>query len=125
MVSYPMLIGADGSSRVGAADPRWLANRSFLGQDNTGRIIIGTTRDAYFSLRALADYLPTAGLDLRLALNLDGGPIACQGIRLGGFRRDFCGQYETTVNDGRLELLKPLIGSRRFTLPMVLVVTPR
>ena len=72
MVSYPMLLGADGHGRTDGADERWLANRSFLGQDGAGRIIVGTTRDAYFSLPSLAAFLPRAGLDLRLALNLDG-----------------------------------------------------
>jgi hypothetical protein len=33
----------------------WLANRSFLGVDNQGRVIFGTTQSSFFSLDALAD----------------------------------------------------------------------
>jgi hypothetical protein len=88
MVSYPLLLASDGANRVDA-DRRWLANRSFVGQDRLGRIILGTTADAFFSLEALAQFLRAAPLDLTLALNLDGGPVACQAISLAGFRRDF------------------------------------
>ncbi|QKG18594.1 hypothetical protein ACTIVE_0228 [Actinomadura verrucosospora] len=125
MVSYPMLLGADGHGRAAGTDERWLANRSFLGQDGAGRIIVGTTRDAYFSLPSLAAFLPRAGLDLRLALNLDGGPVACQKVSAGAYRRDFCGRYELAVHSGRLQLLWPLVDFRRSGLPMALVVVPR
>jgi hypothetical protein len=125
MVSYPMLLGADGHGRTDGTDERWLANRSFLGQDGAGRIIVGTTRDAYFSLPSLAAFLPRAGLDLRLALNLDGGPVACQKVSAGGYLRDFCGRDELAVHGGRLELLRPLVDFRRSALPMALVAVPR
>jgi hypothetical protein len=125
MVSYPMLLGTDGHGRADGTDERWLANRSFLGQDGAGRIIVGTTRDAYFSLHSLAAFLPRAGLDLRLALNLDGGPVACQKVSAGGYLRDFCGRYELAVHGGRLQLLRPLVDFRRFALPMALVAVPR
>jgi hypothetical protein len=74
MVSYPMLIGADGKARVNA-DEHWLANRSFVGDDRDGRIVLGTTADAFFSLNRFAAFLRAAPLDLKLALNLDGGPV--------------------------------------------------
>src|SRR5262249_25654057 len=93
MVSYPLLVAADGSSRV-TADRRWLANRSFVGQDRSGMIIFGTTADAFFSLDRLAQFLRQAPLELTVALNLDGGPVACQGIALNGFSRNICGQWE-------------------------------
>ena len=125
MVSYPMLLGADGRGRAADADERWLANRSFLGQDGAGRIIVATTRDAYFSLRSLAAFLPRAGLDLRLALNLDGGPVACQKVSAGAYVRDFCGEYELAVHDGKLQSLFPLVDFRRSALPMALVAVRR
>jgi hypothetical protein len=125
MVSYPMLLGADGRSRADGSDPVQLANRSFLGQDSEGRVLVGTTTDGFFSLSRLAGFLAAAPLDLRLALNLDGGPVACQAVRLGTVRRDFCGRWETARHDGRVELLGSLVGSRRAGLPLVLVATPR
>jgi len=47
MVSFPLLVAADGANRINA-DWRWLANRSFVGQDRAGRIILGTTAYAFF-----------------------------------------------------------------------------
>lgn len=85
MVSYPLLV-VDGTTRV-TRPSRWLANRSFVGQDREGRVIIGTTTDAFFSLDRLAHFLLGAPLGLTLALNLDGGPVASQAISLNGFER--------------------------------------
>lgn len=125
MVSYPMLIDAGGRSRATHTDPEQLANRSFLGQDSQGRIVIGTTKDGFFSLARLADFLIAAPLDLKLAINLDGGPVACQAVRLPGVTRDFCGQWETARHDGKLEVLGSLVGSRRAGLPLVLAAFPQ
>ena len=124
MVSYPLLLAADGSTRV-SADGRWLANRSFVGEDNAGRIVLGTTRDAFFSLANLARFLRAAPLDLRVALNLDGGPVACQYVALESYRRSACGQWETSVRDGRLHLLSWGFGDGRWSLPIVLAALPR
>jgi hypothetical protein len=123
MVSYPILVNS-GPSRV-KADDRWLANRTFIGEDTDGRILIGTTREAFFSLRRLADFLRTAPLDLRLALNLDGGPVACQGISIRTFKRHFCGLWETKFQNDQLMLLGNLIGKQRRNLPIVLAVTSK
>ena len=104
MISYPLLLAEDGASRA-PGGTGWLANRSFLGQDRNGRIPIGTTEGAYFTLDRLAAFLKTAPLDLKLALNLDGGPVACQGISLGGFERRQCGKWEIQVKDGHAKLI--------------------
>jgi hypothetical protein len=90
-----------------------------------GRIVLGTTRDAFFSLERFAAFLKEAPLGLRLALNLDGGPVACQGVWIGDFHRDFCGRWETSVHDGQLKLLAPLIGTRRWGLPVILAASRR
>jgi hypothetical protein len=124
LVSYPLLIGADGKSRAGA-DSRWLANRSFVAQDNAGRILFGTTKEAFFSIGRLADFLHAAPLGLTLALNLDGGPVACQGIALEDYRRDFCGKWEFAIHDGKPELLAGALGNRRWGLPIVIAVLPK
>jgi hypothetical protein len=124
MVSYPMLIGEDGASRS-RSNRRWLANRSFVSEDVDGRIILGTTKDAFFTLDRLAEFLRGSSLKLRLALNLDGGPVACQGISLPGYRRDFCGDWELAVHDGELKLLTPMFGHSRWGLPIVLAVLPK
>ncbi|HEV8027401.1 MAG TPA: phosphodiester glycosidase family protein [Stellaceae bacterium] len=124
LVSYPLLLAADGSSRV-VAGAHWLANRSFVAADGAGRIILGTTADAFFSLDRLAGFLRESPLNLTLALNLDGGPVACQGIALNGYRRDFCGSWELAERDGALKLWQPLLGKGRAALPIVLAVLPK
>ena len=128
MVSYPLLIATDGAPRV-TADWRWLANRSFVGQDGDGRIVLGTTADAFFSLERLANFLRTAPLGLTLALNLDGGPVASQGIALNGFHRKTCGRSELAAHDDRLSLLYGprmlLQGPRCWEMPIVLAVVPK
>lgn len=123
-MSYPLLLARDGSSRV-QADRRWLANRSVVGEDPEGRIVIGTTEDAFFSLDRLADLLRTGSLRLSIALNLDGGPVACQAVAAAGYRRDFCGRWETKTEAGQLQLLRWPLWWRRFSLPIVLAAVPR
>jgi hypothetical protein len=124
MVSYPMLIGADGRPRVGA-ESRWLSNRTFLAQDGAGRILVGTTKEAFFSLARLGPFLKDAPLDLKLALNLDGGPIACQSVRLKGFTRKFYARWESQYRDGQALLLGTLFGSAHWAMPMVVTVERR
>ncbi|MFT3729170.1 MAG: phosphodiester glycosidase family protein [Terricaulis sp.] len=128
LVSYPLLIAPDGTSRT-ARDAGWLANRSFLGEDRDGKIIIGTTKSAFFTLPRLADFLKRAPLNLRMALNLDGGPVACQGVALGGYRRMSYGHWEVQVDaNGSAHLLPggvPLLNLRHETMPFVLAVYPR
>ena len=121
VVSYPLLLASDGSSRA-KGDDRWLANRSFVAKDRAGRIIVGTTTEAFFSLSRLAAFLRSAPLDLTQALNLDGGPRACQGISVGRYRRDFCGQWELAAHDGELRWT---FGARPWALPIVLAVLPK
>jgi Phosphodiester glycosidase len=123
LVSYPLLVAPEHYPVKSGA--RWLANRTFVGQDSSGLIILGTTSDAFFSLERLPRFLNEAPLDLVLALNLDGGPVACQGISIPGYSRDFCGQWELNHEDGKLRVLSSMIGQRRVGLPIVLAAFPR
>ncbi|NNH46144.1 hypothetical protein HLI03_31605 [Rhizobium laguerreae] len=123
MVSYPLLIGSDGQTHVTTAS-RWLANRTFVAEDGGHRIIVGTTKEAFFPLNALAEFLKTAPLDLKIALNLDGGPLACQSVRLSGFQRKFYAQWEAQVNGDEVKLLRWPFG-KSWAMPMVLSVERR
>jgi phosphodiester glycosidase len=119
MVSYPLLVTKDGTNRV-TANRDWLANRSFVGQDISGHIIIGTTADALFSLDRLAEFLQQAPLNLTIALNLDGGGVACQGIAVKDYRRTFCGKWELNTRDGGLKVFTWTYGDRPWALPIAL-----
>ncbi len=127
MVSYPLLIAADGSTRAGGHDD-WLANRSFVAIDGGGRLVLGTTHTGSFSLRRLAETLQRSPLDLRLALNLDGGPLASQIVRAGDWQRVVHGNAEITGTGDVLRLAYQADHARRrpaVELPIVLAAIPR
>ncbi|MBW8733634.1 MAG: phosphodiester glycosidase family protein [Asticcacaulis sp.] len=120
MVSYPMLVG---QTRVTVAS-NWLANRTFVAEDSNGRILVGSTKAGFFSLGRLAAFLKAAPLDVRMALNLDGGPIACRMERVGTFRREVHATVEVQPHDDTVGVLRwPL--DHDWGLPVVLVVEPR
>nr|WP_245355572.1 phosphodiester glycosidase family protein [Rhizobium leguminosarum] len=121
MVSYPLLIGDDGQTHVNVKS-RWLANRTFVAKDELGRIVIGTTKEAFFSLDRLAEFLKTSPLNLKVALNLDGGPIACRSVRLNGYRQKFYARWEAQVDDDSVNLLRWPISEANWAMPMVLTV---
>lgn len=124
MVSYPLLIGDDGQTHV-SVKSRWLANRTFVAKDGTGRIVIGTTKEAFFSLDRLAEFLKASPLDLKVALNLDGGPIACRSVRLNGYSQKFYARWEAQVEDDNVKLLRWPFPQANWAMPMVLTVEPR
>ena len=122
LVSYPLLLAPDGTKRTVAS--QWLANRSFIGVDDQGRIIIGTTQSAFFSLDRLADYLRIAIPDLKVALNLDGGPVASQAIAVGTVRRKIHGRWELQAENGNGRLL-PIAMFMTAPMPVVIAVFRR
>ncbi len=103
----------------------WLATRSFVAIDRQGRVVLGTTDTGFFSLRRLGMFLASAPLDLRIALNLDGGPLAAQSIDVPGFHREVQGSAEITDADDVMRLWWQAMFRRRWPLPIVLAVTPR
>jgi hypothetical protein len=117
LVSYPLLVAPDGSQRT--VPSQWLANRSFIGIDTQGCVLIGTTRSAFFSLDRLAAFLKATIPDLKAALNLDGGPVASQAIEVGNVRRIIHGSWELQAKDGNARLL-PI--SMFMTAPMPVVI---
>ena len=122
IVSYPLLIAPDGATGR-AAQSRWLANRSFVGVDDQGWVVIGTTASAFFSLDRLAAFLKASPLHLQAALNLDGGPVACQGVALGPVQLRQYGLWEIQADGRNAKMLPPAILSGA-PMPLVLAVFP-
>lgn len=122
LVSYPLLISPGGSTDR-TAKSRWLANRSFIGVDDNGLVIIGTTASAFFSLDRLASFLKASPLNLRAALNLDGGPVACLGVALGPVQLRQYGLWEIQVDGAGAKTLPPAILAAA-PMPLVLAVFP-
>lgn len=124
LVSYPLLLDADGGNR--AEESRWLASRSFIAEVQGGRIVLGSAPEGFFSLYRLGEFLRRAPLDLQFVLNLDGGPVACHGVNAGGVTKLVYGHVELQ-SDGVGMPLRVLPGSQVFRSPMpiVLAVFPR
>ena len=122
LVSYPLLVAPDGAKRT--VPSQWLANRSFIAVDNEGRIVIGTTQSAFFSLDRLASFLKAMIPDLKAALNLDGGPVASQAISVGNIARTLHGQWELRAQNGKGRLL-PISVFMTAPMPIVIAVFRR
>jgi Phosphodiester glycosidase len=122
LVSYPLLLAPGGTKRTVAS--QWLANRSFIGVDHQGRVLIGTTQSAFFSLDRLASFLKAAMPDLKAALNLDGGPVASQAIAVGDVRRKLHGRWELQAENGAGRLL-PVSIFTTAPMPVVIAVFKR
>jgi hypothetical protein len=123
MVSYPTLLDREGHVRVAESD--WLASRSFVALDGAGRVLFGTTKTGYFSLQRLGEWLKHAPLDVRVALNLDGGPIASQAVAAPGYSRVVVGSAE--INHGA-DVLRAFWQARRtdhWKLPIVVAAIPK
>ncbi len=123
MVSYPMLIGSGGEIRA-VENKEWLASRNFVGLDKAGRVILGTTETGFFTLRRLGEFLKASPLELRIALNFDGGPLVSQVVRAGGFERSFHGTSEMTDGNDVLRAFWHAHFESHWTLPVVLVAVP-
>ena len=83
---------------------------------------------AEMRLRRLGDILQRAPLDLRVALNLDGGPVASQVVAVPGYERVVLGDAELTGGHDLLRLAyqqaRRAVGPEPG-LPIVLVAMPR
>ncbi|TPI48557.1 hypothetical protein FJ417_30735 [Mesorhizobium sp. B3-1-7] len=86
------------------AKSNWLANRTFIAEDGQGRIIVGSTKEAFFSVDRLATFRLKAGLDIKTALNLDGDPIADLSVRSGSYRLKHYAWWEAQVSEGKVSL---------------------
>ncbi len=73
--SFPLLVKPGGVMGFPAhLEDHMLARRTVLARDRSGRFIVMVSTSDYFTLHRLSAYLVYSGLDLDIALNLDGGP---------------------------------------------------
>lgn len=72
--AFPILVEPGGRLGFGAERENYArARRTVIAQDRKGRILFIVTPQGYFTLHELSAYLTDSGLDLDIALNLDGG----------------------------------------------------
>lgn len=120
MVSYPLLIGPNGENRA-IKSKTWLASRNFVAIDVDGRVVLGSTETGFFTLHRLGKFLKNGPLELRLALNLDGGPLVSQIVQAGEFTRHFHGKAEISKGSDLLRVFWHTQFEGNWTLPIVLI----
>jgi hypothetical protein len=123
MVSYPLLIGPNGENRA-VESTTWLASRNFIAIDLAGHVVLGSTETGFFTLHRLGEFLQHGPLQLRVALNLDGGPLVSQIVHAGAFTRRFHGIAEISNGSDVLRAVWHTHIKTNWTLPIVLVAQP-
>ncbi|HSC75995.1 MAG TPA: phosphodiester glycosidase family protein [Pseudomonadales bacterium] len=119
IVSYPLIVDPNGVNRATESND-WLASRNFVAIDHTGKVILGSTETGFFSIKRLGDFLKASPLDIRVALNLDGGPLVSQVIQSGSYSRNFHGIAEiSNAADVVRASLHHYLGMK-WQLPLVL-----
>ena len=115
--SFPVLLDPKGQVRVNPSS--FQANRTVIGQDHQGNILILTTEKPFFTLYDLGNYLKKMPLGLTFALNLDGGYRTQLSIVLKNFRYTQSGQGETQ------EAARFFFSEGAVKLPSVIGIFPR
>ncbi|MFK7803733.1 MAG: phosphodiester glycosidase family protein [Anaerolineae bacterium] len=73
--AFPILVHSGGTAAFPASsDNGDQAQRTVIGKDKSGRVLILVTRRSWFTLSEMSSWLAQSDLDLQIAVNLDGGP---------------------------------------------------
>ncbi|MEM7819389.1 MAG: phosphodiester glycosidase family protein [Candidatus Aenigmatarchaeota archaeon] len=115
--SFPMLLDKNGN--IGVKNSRWYANRTVLCTDRDGNIIVLTTEGGYFSLYDMGLFLRESELNIKNALNMDGGYEAEMMVKTDKLIYLTYGQWET---QGKIDISIPWIHIR---IPAVIGIFPR
>jgi len=92
--SFPVLLDPRGQVRVNPSN--FQDSRTVIAQDQTGMIYFMVTEKAFFTLFDLGNYLKALPLNLRFALNLDGGSKTQLLVRTGNYNFRLSGKSETS-----------------------------
>jgi hypothetical protein len=94
--SFPILIKPDGQIGFSQENEDYLqARRTVVGQDRGGRIVFLVASVGVFTLHQLSVYLHDSDLDLKIAMNLDGGPSS--GMLIADPREIIPAQYPLPI----------------------------
>jgi len=115
--SFPMLLDKHG--RIGIKNSNWYANRTVLCNDYKDNILVLTTEGGYFSLYDMGLFLRESGLNIKNALNMDGGYEADMMVKTDKLTYLTYGQWET---QGVWDISIPGV---HILLPAVIGIFPR
>lgn len=116
VVQSMMLI--DEGSRVRVRESDRSACRTAVAEDRQGRMLIIVTEGAV-RLAEFARWLARSGLEVRRAMNLDGGLEAQVAVRTRKFKWTFLGQHGTGTT-----MFQGGAGDLRYPIPAVIAVRP-
>lgn len=117
--SWPMLVHSNG--HFGAPSSRG-DSRTAICEDGSGRILAVTTEDNNLTLYHFARVLRESGLDIKKALNLDGGHAAQMNINSGGFEYATYGKEESSFG---IPFINTFIENVKIPIPGVIGIFPR
>ena len=115
--SFPILLDPRGQVRVNPSS--FQANRTVIGQDRQGNILLLITEKPFFTLYRLGQYLKKMPLSLDFALNLDGGNRTQLIVQV----KDF--SYRHTGLEGTPEASRLFFPEGNAKLPSVIGIFPR
>ncbi len=115
VMSYPLLLDSRGRIRVKKTDLQ--AQRTVIGTDRRGNILVIHTAGDFFTLYELAKFLKASPLEIDAALNLDGGSKAQLAIKTPDFSFFAPSSLEQSARE-LFDVTAPL-------LPTVIGVFPR
>ncbi len=119
--SYPVLLDKQGRIPVLKSD--WRANRTVIAKDKAGNILLfvteGTQKYYSFTLYEMAEWIKNCELDVKMAVNLDGGYESELCIKTNNFAYTTYGQWELNENG---DISKPGI---KMWLPFAIAVFPK
>jgi len=113
--SFPLLLDSKGRIRVKSTEKT--SQRTVIATDRNGNILIFNTKQSWFTLYQLAEFLKASSFDIDSALNLDGGSEAQLYIKT----KDF--EYLSPFF--RESPLGNLLDRQQYWLPTVVGVFPR
>jgi hypothetical protein len=94
--SFPVLIKPDAQIGFPEENEDFIhARRTVVGQDHSGRILFLVASVGSFTLHQLSVYLHDSDLDLKIAMNLDGGPSS--GMLIADPREIIPARYELPI----------------------------
>ena len=96
LVQNLRLIKKPGENRWKQQDNMW--SEVALGEDSEGNVLFVYSRSP-FSMHDFNNEMLAAEIDLVALQHLDGGPPAQLYINVGDFELDYCGSYETNINE--------------------------
>lgn len=126
---YPALYDSNGNTRSKRSYYKWRATRTFIGVDNTGKVLMGNTQEGFFALWRLGHFLQKIEDQLNLEnggyiLNMDGGPPACMTVKTSDNSFQYT-WYGFTEGNNAKEIHWNKENRRKWRIPSVVVALRR